>query len=108
MSRSVVALDDAASPGASCARVVGAVCSTVGMAFVHGHARDTGWVVAHVRAPVDAEDGQLELVPEPPAGEPAPGAGAATAAPGSADNRCSPTTRSRARASAAGDPGGAE
>jgi len=42
------------------------------MAFVHGHARDSGWVVAHVRAPVDAEDGQLSLVPEP---EPGPRAG---------------------------------
>lgn len=73
MSRSVVDPVDAASPGASCAPVVGAVCSTVGMAFVHGHARDTGWVVAHVRAPVDAGDGQLELVPGPaPADEPAP------------------------------------
>jgi hypothetical protein len=39
------------------------------MAFVHGHARDNGWVVAHVRAPVDAEDGQLPLEPDP--GEPA-------------------------------------
>jgi hypothetical protein len=38
------------------------------MAFVHGHARDNGWVVAHVRAPVDAEDGQLPLDPDP--GEP--------------------------------------
>jgi hypothetical protein len=38
------------------------------MAFVHGHARDNGWVVAHVRAPVGAEDGQLPLDPDP--GEP--------------------------------------
>jgi hypothetical protein len=49
------------------------VWSTVLMAFVHGHARDTGWVVAHVRAPVDAEDGQLELVSDPsPDDEPGP------------------------------------
>lgn len=39
------------------------------MAFVHGHARDSGWVVAHVRAPVEAEDGQLPL----PDLDPAPG-----------------------------------
>ena len=32
------------------------------MSFVHGHARDTGWVVAHVRPPIDAEEGQLRLV----------------------------------------------
>ena len=40
------------------------------MAFVHGHARDTGWVVAHIRPPTDAEDGQLTLplpADEPPA-----------------------------------------
>ncbi len=40
------------------------------MAFVHGHARDSGWVVAHVRAPVDAQEGQLSLVPEPDEPEP--------------------------------------
>jgi hypothetical protein len=45
------------------------------MAFVHGHARESGWVVAHVRAPIDAEDGQLPLVPEPDAdGDPEPDA----------------------------------
>ncbi len=41
------------------------------MAFVHGHARATGWVVAHRRRPNDAEEGQLPLlaVEEPaPAG----------------------------------------
>ena len=31
------------------------------MTFVHGHARDTGWVVAHRRRPNLAEDGQLPL-----------------------------------------------
>jgi hypothetical protein len=38
------------------------------MAFVHGHARETGWVVAHVRPPVTAEDDQLALpdVPDSP------------------------------------------
>lgn len=35
------------------------------MAFVHGHARESGWVVAHVRAPIDPEQGQLALDPEP-------------------------------------------
>jgi hypothetical protein len=33
---------------------------------VHGHPRETGWVVAHVRAPVEAEDDQLALVEVPP------------------------------------------
>ena len=33
------------------------------MAFVHGHARATGWVMAHVRAPNQAGDGQLALLP---------------------------------------------
>jgi hypothetical protein len=32
------------------------------MSFVHGHARDTGWVVAHRRRPSAAEDGQLPLL----------------------------------------------
>lgn len=34
----------------------------VAMAFVLGHARDTGWVVAHVRRPHRARDGQLPLL----------------------------------------------
>jgi len=33
------------------------------MAFVHGHARATGWVMAHVRAPNRAGEGQLALLP---------------------------------------------
>jgi hypothetical protein len=59
---------------------VGGLWCTGPMAFVHGHARDTGWVVAHVRAPVTADEGQLPLVPEPtgpgpgPAAEPGPSA----------------------------------
>jgi hypothetical protein len=32
------------------------------VSFVHGHARATGWVVAHVRRPTSAEDGQLPLL----------------------------------------------
>lgn len=32
------------------------------MSFVHGHPRDTGWVVAHRRRPNHAEDGQLPLL----------------------------------------------
>ena len=60
---------------------VGALWCTGGMAFVHGHARDSGWVVAHVRAPVEAEDGQLPL-PEPDDDQPPPvgGDGAADCA----------------------------
>ncbi|SHK07936.1 hypothetical protein SAMN05443637_102297 [Pseudonocardia thermophila] len=33
------------------------------MAFVRGHARATGWVKAHIRAPNRAVDGQLALLP---------------------------------------------
>jgi hypothetical protein len=47
------------------------MCCTGGVAFVHGHPRETGWVVAHVRPPVEAEDDQLALV-EVPAGDPDP------------------------------------
>jgi hypothetical protein len=36
------------------------------MAFVHGHARETGWVVSHYRRPQRAGDDQLDLaLPEP-------------------------------------------
>lgn len=31
------------------------------MSFVHGHARESTWVVSHLRAPNRAQDGQLEL-----------------------------------------------
>lgn len=31
------------------------------MAFVHGHARETGWVVSHYRRPQRAGDNQLDL-----------------------------------------------
>jgi hypothetical protein len=31
------------------------------MAFVHGHARETGWVVSHYRRPQRAGDDQLDL-----------------------------------------------
>jgi hypothetical protein len=36
----------------------------VGVAFVHGHPRDLGWVKAHRRRPNRAEDGQLPLIAE--------------------------------------------
>lgn len=39
------------------------------MSFVHGHARDTGWVVAHRRRPNEAEEGQLPLLAVGPAAE---------------------------------------
>ncbi|PVZ12002.1 hypothetical protein C8D89_103333 [Actinomycetospora cinnamomea] len=32
------------------------------MAFVHGHARETGWVVSHYRRPQRAGDDQLDLI----------------------------------------------
>lgn len=41
----------------------------VGMAFVHGHGRATGWVVAHVRRPNRAEGDQLSLLADVPARE---------------------------------------
>jgi hypothetical protein len=31
------------------------------MAFVHGHARESGWVVSHYRRPQSAGDDQLDL-----------------------------------------------
>lgn len=37
---------------------------------MHGHARESRWVVSHLRAPNRAQDGQLELADEEP--EPAP------------------------------------
>jgi hypothetical protein len=44
----------------------------MGVSFVHGHPRRTGWVVAHVRRPNRAQAGQLPLLvvvprPRPPA-----------------------------------------
>jgi len=41
----------------------------VDVSFVHGHARDAGWVVAHRRSPTEPEDGQLPLLAAPPAAE---------------------------------------
>lgn len=38
------------------------------MSFVHGHARATGWVVAHRRHPHRAEHGQLPLLAAPRGG----------------------------------------
>jgi hypothetical protein len=35
----------------------------VDMSFVHGHARATGWVMAHLRRPTRPEPGQLPLLP---------------------------------------------
>jgi len=43
----------------------------MGVSFVHGHARATGWVVAHVRRPTRAEDGQLPLLAVVPLPRPA-------------------------------------
>jgi hypothetical protein len=55
----------------------GAGGALVPMSFVHGHARHTGWVVAHRRAPHRAEHGQLPLpvLGAVPAPRPPPGAG---------------------------------
>jgi hypothetical protein len=41
------------------------------MAFVHGHARESGWVVSHYRRPQRAGDEQLDL--DLPAPRPADG-----------------------------------
>ena len=45
---------------------VGVACFHGVMSFVHGHARESTWVVSHLRAPNRAEDGQLELEVEEP------------------------------------------
>jgi len=45
--------------------VVHSVVEVVALAFVHGHARDAGWVMAHLRRPTDAAEGQLPLLPLP-------------------------------------------
>lgn len=50
------------------------MCCTGPVSFVHGHARDTGWVVAHRRAPHRAEDGQLALPVAVPVPRPVPAA----------------------------------
>src|SRR5689334_22780411 len=55
----------------------------VDVSFVHGHARDTGWVMAHLRSPARPGPGQLPLLPGPvrllppedPAGESGPDSG---------------------------------
>lgn len=48
----------------------GCTGEVVGVSFVHGHGRATGWVVAHVRPPNRAAAGQLPLLAEPaPAGD---------------------------------------
>lgn len=40
------------------------------MSFVHGHPRESGWVVSHYRRPQRAGDDQLDLaLPAPRAGE---------------------------------------
>lgn len=33
-----------------------------GVSFIQGHARETGWVMAHRRRPNHAEEGQLSLL----------------------------------------------
>ena len=44
------------------------------MAFVHGHARETGWVVSHYRRPQRAGDDQLDLeLPAPRRDDDQPG-----------------------------------
>lgn len=40
------------------------------MPFVHGHPRETGWVVSHYRRPQQAGDDQLDLsLPAPRTGD---------------------------------------
>lgn len=45
------------------------------MSFVHGHARESGWVMSHYRRPQLAGDDQLDLaLPAPRAGDEEAGA----------------------------------
>lgn len=68
------------------------------MSFVHGHARETGWVVAHVRRPSRAQDGQLPLLAVP---LPAPGPDGAGPAGGGRDS--GESTAGPVRPATAGD-----
>jgi hypothetical protein len=59
------------------------VMEVMGVSFVHGHPRRTGWVVGHVRRPNRAAPGQLPLLLLVPLPRPPAGGGGATKAPAS-------------------------
>jgi hypothetical protein len=69
------------------------------MTYVHGHPRDDGWVVGHVRRPNRAEGEQLpllavEITDDEPAGDAAPAVPAPRSSPEHGD-RVSGATRRR-------------
>jgi hypothetical protein len=59
----------------------------VGVSFVHGHPRRTGWVMAHRRRPNRAEAGQLPLLLVVPLPRPPADGGGVTRAPASGSVR---------------------
>jgi hypothetical protein len=63
--------------------VVNSGLEVVGVSFVHGHPRRTGWVVAHVRRPNRAVPGQLPLLLVVPLPRPPVDGGGATSEPAS-------------------------
>lgn len=67
----------------------------MGVSFVHGHPRRTGWVVGHVRRPNRPAPGQLPLLLLVPLPRPPSDGGGDTAAPASVRSaRKSAITRS--------------
>lgn len=67
------------------------------MSFVHGHARETGWVMAHVRRPSRAQDGQLPLLAVPLPAPGPDGAGPADDGPDSGEGAAGPVRPATAR-----------
>ncbi len=62
------------------------ICGTGAVvAYVHGHARETGWVVAHFRRPSAPDEGQLGLALPAPAPDPDAPSRAGAARDGGAD-----------------------
>jgi hypothetical protein len=61
--------------------VLDSYSEVMGVSFVHGHPRHTGWVVAHVRRPNRAAPGQLPLLLVVPLPRPPAEGGGATSAP---------------------------
>ncbi|TQM38403.1 hypothetical protein FB388_5636 [Pseudonocardia cypriaca] len=67
--------------------VLNSVSEVMGVSFVHGHPRRTGWVMGHVRRPNRAAPGQLPLLLPVPLPRPPAEGGGATKAPASGSVR---------------------